>query len=168
VSAILWLLPLPLGVQALAMLVDEVHFHRRRELEAWERIGHPLDTSTVLACLAWALFVPPSDRAVAIYLGLSLGSCLFITKDEAVHRGRCRAGEHWLHAVLFIVHPMSLASIGLMWPAIHAPHDALPAWLHRVPAAPIVTMQLVVTSLFCLYQLLYWNLPWLRRPSPAR
>jgi hypothetical protein len=167
VSAIRWLLVLPLGVQALAMLVDELHFHRRRGLGAWERIGHPLDTMTVLACLSWVLLVPPTDRAIAVYVGLALASCLFITKDEAVHAGHCRAGEHWLHAILFVVHPMSLASIGLMWPAVHAPHDALPTWLHGVPAASIVTMQIVVTSLFCLYQILYWNLPWPRRRSTA-
>jgi hypothetical protein len=165
VSALRWLLVLPLGVQALAMLVDELYFHRRRGLGAWERIGHPLDTLTVLACMSWVRFVPPSDRAIAVYVGLALASCVFITKDEAVHAGRCSAGEHWLHAVLFVVHPMSLASFGLMWPVIHVPQHALPVWLQSVPAAPIVGMQLVVTGLFCLYQILYWNVPWPRRRS---
>jgi hypothetical protein len=168
VSGLRWLLAVPLGVQALAMLVDELYFHRRRGLGAWERIGHPLDTLTVLLCLAWVLVVSPSDGAIATYIVLAAASCFFITKDEAVHTTACRAGEHWLHAVLFVVHPMSLASIGLMWPAIHARRDEIPVWLRDVPAASIVTTQLTVTCAFCLYQILYWNLPWPRRPSPTR
>ena len=167
-NALRWLLPLPLGLQALAMLVDELHFHRRRGLGAWERIGHPLDTLTVLACLTWARFVAPSDRAIAIYAVLALASCLFITKDEAVHAAACRAGEHWLHSILFVVHPMSLASIGLVWPALHAAPGEGPSWLRGVPVAAMVTTQLALTSAFFLYQLLYWNLPWRRRPSPTR
>ena len=164
------LLPLvmPLGVQGAAMVVDELYFHRQRGLGAWERIGHPLDTMTVLACLAWALWVPPDSRAITVYAALAIFSCLFITKDEGVHAAKCKAGEHWLHSVLFVVHPVSLASIGLMWPAIHGPPSEVPAWLHDVPAASIVTMQLVVTGAFALYQLVYWNLAWTRTSSPTR
>ncbi|MDB5215052.1 MAG: hypothetical protein JWO86_2979 [Myxococcaceae bacterium] len=164
------LLALPLGVQALAMLVDELHYHRRRGLGAWERIGHPLDTMTVLACMAWVLLVPPSGRAVAAYVVLALVSCIFITKDEAVHAARCSAGEHWLHAVLFVVHPICLASIGVAWPAIHLDDRDLPLWLHGLPAARMVGTQLALTCAFCMYQILYWNLPWtrIRRPSPTR
>ncbi len=164
------LLPLamPLGVQGAAMVVDELYFHRQRGLGAWERIGHPLDTMTVFACIAWVLWVPPDARAITVYVGLAIFSCLFITKDEGVHAAECRAGEHWLHSVLFVVHPMSLASIGLMWPVIHLPPGEAPAWLEGIPAASIVTMQLVVTGAFALYQVLYWNLAWLRTSSPTR
>jgi hypothetical protein len=95
-------------------------------------------------------------------VGLSLLSCFFITKDEGVHASRCRAGEHWLHAVLFVVHPMSLASIGLMWPALHPREHTTPWWLDGVPAMPMVVAQLGLTYAFCLYQILYWNLPWAR------
>jgi hypothetical protein len=170
VTALRWLLAVPLGVQAVAMLFDELWFHRRRGLGAWERIGHPLDTLTVLACMSWVLLVPPTERAAGVYVVMALVSCVFITKDEAVHTGSCSAGEHWLHSVLFVVHPATLASIGLVWPALHRPAHEVPAWLHGVPAAAMVQMQLVLTCGFCVYQILYWNIPWTRarRPTKAR
>ncbi len=161
---------LPLGTQALAMMVDELHFHRRRGLAAWERIGHPLDTMTVLACLAWVLLVAPTERSIAVYVVLAVVSCIFITKDEAVHAAACGGTEQWLHAVLFVVHPVSLASIGLLWPGVHASAEAAPSWLRGVPATSIIATQLALTSAFCLFQILYWNLPWAlsRRPSQTR
>jgi hypothetical protein len=116
------------------------------------------------------LLVPPSERAIVAYVVLALVSCIFITKDEVIHARQCSAGEHWLHAILFVVHPMSLASIGLVWPAIH-PHDgALPVWLQGVPAIAMVGSQFALTCAFCAYQILYWNLPWtrIRRPSRTR
>ena len=67
-----WALALPLAVQTIAMLVDEGYFHRKRGLGRWERVGHPLDTLTVLVCLAWVLFAPPSGRAIAVYAGLAM------------------------------------------------------------------------------------------------
>jgi hypothetical protein len=160
VNSLRFLFTVPLGVQALAMLVDELHYHRRRGLGRWERIGHPVDTMTVLACMAWALLVPPSDGAIAGYVVLAVVSCIFITKDEAVHATECTAGEHWLHSVLFVIHPICLASIGLAWPAIHLQERELPAWLRGVPATTMVTAQVTLTGAFFLYQLLYWNVPW--------
>jgi hypothetical protein len=120
--------------------------------------------------MAWVLLVPPSERAIVAYVALAVVSCVFITKDEAVHAAKCSAGEHWLHAVLFVVHPMSLASIGLLWPAIHRRDLELPIWLHDVPATAMVATQLALTCAFCLYQVLYWNLPWerIRRASLTR
>src|SRR5690606_12706734 len=72
-----------IALQALAMVVDEGWFHRRRGLPRWERIGHPLDTLTIALCLAWLLCVPPSESAALPgYLVLAIGSTLFVTKDE--------------------------------------------------------------------------------------
>src|SRR5262245_66006812 len=42
-------------LQMIFIAVDEIHFHRRRGLPRWERLGHPLDTLTVLACFVWLL-----------------------------------------------------------------------------------------------------------------
>ncbi len=162
-----WALGLPLAAQALATLADEVHFHRRRGLEKWERIGHPLDTLTVLACVGWVLLVPPTPRAIEGYLALAAISCVFITKDELVHAGRCRGGEHWLHAILFVLHPLALASIGLLWLALSVETSALPVWLREVPADILLTVHFTAAATFCLYQALYWNVPWLR-PPPVR
>lgn len=158
-----WLLLAPLALQAIVMMVDELHYHRRRGLGRWERIGHPLDTLTFLACIAWTLAVPPTGRALIGYLALGAFSCVFVTKDEPVHARRCTAGEHWLHALLFVLHPISLASLGLLWPALHGAEVVV----GTVPVARAVPGQLFLTSAFCIYQILYWNLPWPRRAPPV-
>jgi hypothetical protein len=138
----------PLALQALAMVFDELHFHRRRGLPRWERIGHPLDTSTVLACLAVAAFAPPTRSWLVVYGVLGAFSCFFITKDEPVHARLCEAGEHWLHAVLFVLHPVVLAAVAVLW-------------LHGLHA--LVLAQGAVTLAFGAYQTAYWNVTW--RPS---
>jgi 2-polyprenyl-6-hydroxyphenyl methylase/3-demethylubiquinone-9 3-methyltransferase len=131
---------IPIGLQALAMLVDEGVFHRRRELPRWERIGHPLDTLTIAICLAWLLL----GGSLAIYIGLAIVSTLFVTKDEGVHAKLCGAGEQWLHAVLFALHPIVLAAF---------------AWLSQNGHRDILAGQLAVTLAFMTYQVVYWNWP---------
>jgi 2-polyprenyl-6-hydroxyphenyl methylase/3-demethylubiquinone-9 3-methyltransferase len=134
----------PLALQAVAMVVDEGVFHRRRQLPRWERIGHPLDTLTIVACLAWLLGVPPTaPHALTGYVALAIASTLFVTKDEAVHASQCSPGEHWLHAVLFSLHPIVLAALGWLW------WHGESGWL---------VAQLAVTATFGVYQVVYWNI----------
>ncbi len=149
-----WLL-LPLVLQALAMLFDELYFHRARGLSRWERVGHPVDTLSVLACYGFALAVPPSPGALAPYIGLAAFSCLLVTKDELVHAQQCRAGEQWLHSLLFILHPIVLGTVALLW--------------HRHERELLWAMA-ALTLGFGLHQALYWNVPWKRlllRSSPS-
>jgi hypothetical protein len=156
-----WLLGAPLVVQAAAMAFDEFHYHRRRGLGRWERIGHPLDTLTVLACIGWALCMRPTPGHAVVYVGLAALSCLFVTKDEFVHARRCSPGEHWLHAVLFVIHPMALASVGLLWPGLHRPGTAVPDWLQgTAPLSGVLLVQFGTTAAFCAYQAWYWNFRW--------
>jgi 2-polyprenyl-6-hydroxyphenyl methylase/3-demethylubiquinone-9 3-methyltransferase len=129
-----------IGAQAFAMIVDEFHFHRRRGLPRWERIGHPLDTLTIALCLAWLLVAP---RAWEGYVALAIASTLFVTKDEGVHAKQCGAGEHWLHAVLFALHPIVLAAF---------------AWLAWQGYRSVLVGQLAITLAFMTYQVVYWNL----------
>ena len=98
------LLVVPLVLQGIAMLVDELWFHRARSLPRWERIGHPIDTLTVLLCMSYVLFVPYSKEAVFPYAILAIISCITVTKDEFVHKQHCPASENWLHAILFLLH----------------------------------------------------------------
>ena len=145
------LLALPLGIQGVAMFFDELHFHRRRGLPPWERIGHPLDTATVLACFAIAVLAPPTTGWLASYVALAAFSCLFVTKDEPIHAKRCSPGEHWLHAVLFVMHPIVLAAVALLW-------------IRGLRV--LVLAQAALTLAFGTYQLLYWNVTW--RPQWIR
>jgi len=133
----------PVALQGLAMVVDEWWFHRRRGLPRWERVGHPLDTLSLVLCLAWLLVSRPSDStALGVYVGLSIVSTLFVTKDEWVHASACSPGEQWLHAVLFVLHPIVLAAFAVTW------------WAGR---DELLVGQLVVTVAFLGYQVVYWN-----------
>jgi hypothetical protein len=141
-------LVVPFALQVLAMSVDELWFHRRRGLPRWERIGHPIDTLSVIACITWSLAAPFQRRTVIVYVGLAIFSCVLITKDERVHAARCSPKEHWLHAVLFVLHPIVLACVALSW---------------ATGARFVLVAQLVVTALAALHQTLYWNVAWARR-----
>lgn len=127
--------------QGIVILVDEIFFHHKRGLPKWERIGHPLDTATVITCLLFLALAPKNPTTTFIYYGLAIFSCVFITKDEWVHRKFCTAEEMWLHAVLFIIHPLLLFSAAEIWTT----HQEM----------------LLMTSLgvigFFVYQVTYWN-----------
>ncbi len=132
------------------MFVDEIVFHRKRGLPRWERIGHPLDTLTTALCYAWLLAVPASaPHALIIYLALCAFSCLFITKDELVHSRLCEPLEIWLHAVLFVLHPVVFLALGLIW------RSGADAW--AIQGAFAATLCVLV------YQIGYWNF----RAAPA-
>lgn len=166
-----WGLLAPLAVQVVASGFDELYFHRRRGLGTWERIGHPFDTLTVLACMAWAMGSAPSARGIAVYVALGIVSSLAITKDEWVHARQCSPSEHWLHALLFVTHPLGLVAFGLLWPALHAGHGAPPdGWAAAARMAPMASwlrVQFALTAAFCLYQIVYWNVPWPKVTSRA-
>lgn len=153
----------PFLLQTVAMLFDEGYFHLRRGLPRWERIGHPLDTLTVLICLGFVLFVPFSTRLLPLYIALAAFSSFFVTKDEFVHKHHCPASENWLHALLFTLHPIALTCAGFMWPIIHGSEVTpwISHWLDN-PAgiAFFLRLQFGTTALFLLYQIVYWNWLW--------
>jgi hypothetical protein len=146
----LGLLLLPAGLQALAMAADEGICHRKRGLPQWERIGHPLDTLSVAACYAWLVITPPTaPYGLSVYIGLASLSCLLITKDEPVHAKLCDARESWLHAVLFVLHPIVFMTFALIWLSDQNPR--------------VIALQLALTVAFAIYQSAYWSLIW--KPS---
>lgn len=136
------------GSHALLMSIDEA-FHRRRGLKTWERWGHPLDTLTVLIVILFALTSDFNQTNLWIYAGLGIFSTLFVTKDEWIHQQHCNGTEHWLHSLLFILHPLIFILVYKFWS-----EDSFPAWFVMIPFLILG---------FGLYQLLYWN--FLRRKS---
>ncbi len=159
---------LPFGLQMVCVALDEIHFHRHRELPRWERIGHPLDTLTVLICLLWLVLVPPGAGALLIYVGLSVFSCLFVTKDEGVHLRHCRPSEQRLHAFLFALHPLTFLSAGMLWPAAHGIGDSWRGLIRCMGNERSLLLALcTMVFAFAVYQFIYWNLPW-RRSKAAR
>jgi len=141
--AIPWLL------QGAVMTIDEFYYHRRRGLPRWERIGHPLDTLTVLACLLWTQVQAPSSGGLGVYFILAVFSCLFVTKDEFVHAEHCDPGEQWLHSLLFVLHPIGLASAGWAW--------------HVGASQSFFRGQTYLLVAFMAYQIIYWSYVW--KPS---
>jgi hypothetical protein len=150
------LILVPFIIQAIVILLDEYIFHIKRGLPKWERIGHPLDTLSVIGCFAFVLFVPYESGMIKYYVITAIFSCLLITKDEFVHKHHCPAAEQWLHAILFVNHSILLAVMGLMWPKIHGQDvfDWLPSSEILVP---FLWAQGIFASLFFLYQVIYWN-----------
>jgi len=142
-SALGFFCALPFVLQGMLMVVDEFFYHRGRGLTRWEVIGHPLDTLTVGAALCFLLLAPPTTTNLFLYGALSAFSCLFVTKDEFVHQEACLPGEHWLHSLLFILHPVVFFGAGVLW------------W-NGEPLYPL-RLQTALVALFGLYQLLFWR-----------
>jgi hypothetical protein len=146
-----WLVA-PMLLQGLLMIVDEAVFHRRRGLPRWERLGHPLDTLTVAVTLGFACVVDARAAwALPAYVALAAFSSLFVTKDEPVHAKLCGAGEQWLHAMLFVLHPVVFFCYALLW------RDG--------GYRALMIGQLLLTVGFGLYQWVYWSVIW--RPRRA-
>lgn len=138
---------LPFAFQGLVVVVDEFYCHRQRRLGLWERIGHPLDTQFLIFCLAWLLYKEPgSIEALAVYTVLAALNCLFVTKDEWEHGRRgCSGFENWLHALLYLLHPVVLIWAGYLW------------WSGAEVFHRTVATFGALCSIFLVYQILYWN-----------
>jgi 2-polyprenyl-6-hydroxyphenyl methylase/3-demethylubiquinone-9 3-methyltransferase len=156
-----FLILLPFLVQVTVIAIDEFYFHVRRGLPQWERLGHPLDTLTVLICFSFIQYVPYSSFSLKVYIALAIFSCIFVTKDEFVHKQCCPASEQWLHALLFINHPIVLTAAGLLWPIVSG--GSVSSWISNlVPYADNLRLFLFIqtgcVSAFLIYQTVYWNL----------
>ncbi len=134
---------LPLLLQGFIIAIDEFYFHYHRGLPPWERIGHPLDSLSLLCCYLFVLLAQATETNILIYAALSCLSCIFVTKDEFVHTGLCSKGENWLHALLFILHPICLYSIYRFW--IKAEFQNL------------LLIQTVLIFSFMIYQFVFWQ-----------
>lgn len=128
-------------VHGVLMMADEFYFHHRRFVPVWERIGHPLDTLTVLFCFGILGFAPQTYFfELLFWVGVAV-SCVFVVKDEIVHFRHCQAGEMILHGLLFVLHPVLLYSAYLCWSANQG----------------ILKLFCGVLFLFMSYQIIYWN-----------
>lgn len=145
-----WLNPVtwPIGLQGLLMAIDEGYFHRKRGLPAWERWGHPIDTLSFLAPLGIASFEPHTSFWSRTFIALSAFSCVCITKDEWVHSEVSSPLESWIHALLFVLHPIVLGTVYLSWTG--GVGDSGPEVL------PLKFLFLGI-SVFLAYQVVYWN-----------
>ncbi len=157
------ILLLPFLIQGIVITFDEWYFHRKRGLPKWERIGHPLDTASVLICLLFPLLFPYTPGSLKVFIGLAIGSCLFVTKDEFVHKEHCPAMEQWVHALLFLNHPVLLTATALVWTLFDA--HSTPIWLTPLLGyiaffKTFLILQAAMAASFMFYQIIYWNFLW--------
>lgn len=137
---------LPFLFQGVFMIIDEFYFHRKRILPRWEKIGHPLDTLSVLLTLSIPLILPYRSSNLSFYLFLSIFSCILITKDEFIHADYCEKAEQWLHAVLFILHPIIFFCTYILW--------------SQANARSFLISQVSLVFLFLLYQIISARKPY--------
>jgi hypothetical protein len=158
----------PFFFQGGLMFFDEFYYHRIRGLPLWEVWGHPLDTLTVLSCYLFIFNNPLNSNNVRIYIGLVTVSCLFVSKDEFVHSELCSPGEQWLHALLFIIHPITLGLLGFLWPYLQADNLAEASLAKTIllsqeqiqPVQMMVKGQFALIIGFLIFQITYWGIPW--------
>ena len=149
---------LPILLQMAVIGFDEFYYHQKRDLPRWERIGHPLDTLSVLVCLVWVWAVPPTPKAVLFYAGLSAFSCLFILKDEWLHQQVCEVGENWLHAIAYLLHPLVFISVGLLWAKLDPTTTVLNGWIRSSGnESYFLELTILLLFLFGIYEVIYWN-----------
>jgi len=164
----MWILSLiPFALQALVIVLDEWVFHVRRGLPKWERIGHPMDTLSVIICMGFVIFVPFSSKMLVLYIILSSLSTVLVTKDEFVHKDHCSAAENWLHALLFSLHPITLICAGFIWPVVQGVEVApwIARWLDAKEELLLFLYgQFAVMIAFMLYQIVFWNVVWKNKP----
>jgi len=103
------------AAQGALLLVDDRVYHAERGLSRRECWGHVADSLVFAAALAPAALRAPTPRAVALFALGAAFSTVFVTKDEGIHARECRAPEHWVHAVLFALHPCVLIAAGALW-----------------------------------------------------
>jgi hypothetical protein len=162
----IWLSLFPLVCQGLAMFFDEFYFHKKRGLPAWERIGHPIDSLSVLVTIGIPVWVNFSESMLTVYVVMALFSSLLVTKDEFVHSDHCQAGENWLHAVLFVLHPLVFLSVGLLWylrDADFALFDSETFVPSKNLLGHALLGQWALVLFFLTYQIVYWNFLWQKK-----
>lgn len=157
-SPVLIALIAPFVIQAGMTFFDEFYFHHKRGLPLWEKLGHPLDTITVISCYLFILLNEPTPKNLAIYLGLVVFSSIFITKDEFVHSENSGPTEQWLHSMLFVIHPFSLIALLAYWYGGMFPTYLKPVDLEIFSS--FVKTQTIIITVFMSYQILYWSVPW--------
>jgi len=139
------------------MLVDEFYFHIKRGLPRWERIGHPVDTLCTLVCFSIVVFLPINIFTMIIYGIFFILSCLIITKDEAQHLKNCNKYEQYIHALLFVFHPIILINIFLSWSSFSPSPIPILNSLSSHTLKIIILFQFFSIILFLMYQIIFWN-----------
>jgi hypothetical protein len=146
-----------IAFHAILMIFDEFFFHKKRILPKWERIGHPIDTLFILSCFFIITYLPMTKINVIIYCALSVFSCFIIIKDESIHLKCCDKYEQYLHAILFVLHPILLVILFFSWSSFTKPYINYLENFSSPLIKNIIYFQFISAILFLFYQILFWN-----------
>lgn len=147
-----YILLIPFAIQAVAVFIDEFYFHHQRGLGLWERLGHPFDTLSVISVYVFCLLAPYTFLNLIFGISIATFSCIFVTKDEFVHKKLCAAEEQWLHSILFLVHSLTSFILIGFW---YLNQKSIPT-LFSIKS--FFSIQILILILFMIYQIVYWNL----------
>lgn len=142
---------------AFVLFVDEFYCHLKRGLPKWERIGHPIDTACFLICYILVIFFPMNDVVFFIFLINAVFSCFLIVKDEAVHLKYANSFEQYLHALLFVLHPVILCILFLSWGLFTKSEFLFFNYFEFSLLKYVILTQFFLAIIFFWYQLIYWN-----------
>lgn len=140
------------------MLFDEFFFHHKRKLPKWERIGHPIDTLFFILCYCIIIFLPISNTTILLYFIFSVLSCLIITKDEFIHLKNCCTYEQYLHAILFVLHPIILIVLFCSWVNFSTTELVIFRQINLPHLKYLIAAQFGLAVIFFFYQIIYWNI----------
>jgi hypothetical protein len=101
------------AVYGLILFIDEFAFHRRKGLA--ERRSQALDTFWMAACAGVVSFVEYGDMPRLVFGGLSLISMIWMTRNQFEHARHATPGEHYLHSLQFVLHPILLITLMAVW-----------------------------------------------------
>jgi hypothetical protein len=135
-------------------LYDELWLHRRRRLGSWEARAHLAATALIVVLELGVFFLAPSPGRMFAYFVLAVASSLSITLEEKLHARVCPPIEHWVHALLFMLHPLALLTIGVCWQRLGKPLRELDGW-----PLGVLAVYTFGTLAFSIYQALYWRGP---------
>lgn len=142
---------------AFLMLVDEFYCHKKRWLPKWERIGHPVDTACFLLCYILVIFFPMNKAVFFVFLINAVFSCFLIVKDEAVHLKYANSFEQYLHALLFVLHPVILCILFFSWSLFAKSEFLFFNYFDFKLLKYVILTQFILAIIFFWYQIIYWN-----------
>ncbi|APJ02553.1 hypothetical protein AXG55_00830 [Silvanigrella aquatica] len=142
---------------AFLMIIDEFIFHRKRVLPKWERVGHPIDSLFFLICFFIVLFFPMNMNSILFFTLFACISCFIIIKDEGVHLKYCSKYEQYIHALLFVLHPIILIILFLSWSSFSVSYFPIFEVFKSFFLKLLIYFQFFSATIFLFYQIVFWN-----------
>jgi hypothetical protein len=144
----IWFLLAVITAQVVLFHLDEYYFHRKRRLTRGEIVSALIDGILYVIPLTVAIFAPFSDIWKAVFIGMSVISCLSIAKNEFFYP-KLERRERMVHSFLYVLHPVVLYTYYISWQGNYF-SNYMNFWILQ-----IIYLGLGVRTLA--HQVIYWN-----------